>query len=185
MGNILSSDTDDTVQSTHTTTHTVYDYTAQQQYRRQMDDYRRRMDDVIRENAALKHYNETLRRQLHDVNIKLEEIASNQRKNIQPTPIKASISTEHIKEYVDKMLENDDINIYGFPDGIEKQIYTKSNHTNTKIKNKQKSNFITIGKNKYCYLGNSNSTHLLDINTIIICYPNKKFRKIPFHSFCE
>jgi regulator of replication initiation timing len=121
MGNILSSEPDQ--QSTSTTTHTIYDYTAQQQYRRQVDDYRRRMDDIVRENTALKHYNERLRDQLHEVNLKLENIASNQRKNLQSQPIRASVSTEHIKQYVDEMLENQDINIYGFPDAIEKQIY--------------------------------------------------------------
>lgn len=127
MGSLMSTEETFNTQPTHPTQPTheriVYDYTAQAQYRRQVDDYRRRMDDVIRENKALKHYNDRLRDQLHELNTKLEEIADHQKRNIQQHPIRASVSTEHIKKYVDEMLENSDINIYGFPDAIEKQIY--------------------------------------------------------------
>jgi regulator of replication initiation timing len=127
MGNYFSNET---VPGTHeqfagnhtggpVTQHTVYDYTQSQQFRRQTDDYRRQVDDLVRENNALKHYNQALRNEMRTLNQKMET----QREQRERQPIKASISTEHIKTYVDEMLKNSDINIYGFPDAIEKQIY--------------------------------------------------------------
>lgn len=106
------------------TQNVIYDNTATQRYRRQTDDYRRQLDDLVRENRALKHYNQSLRNEQHKLNLKFEQLAQAQRnESRQHQPITASISTEHIKMYVDEMLQNSDINIYGFPDAIEKQIY--------------------------------------------------------------
>lgn len=127
-------DHDELSQSTQPSQHMVYDYTAQQQYRRQVDDYRRRMDDLIRENTALKRYNENLRTQQHELTLKLSKLSklsTNTDANVNTSgvtvprtqQIKTSVSIEQIKKYVDEMLENQDINIYGFPDVIEKQIY--------------------------------------------------------------
>lgn len=105
------------------TQHIVYDNTATQRFRRETDDYRRQVDDLIRENQALKRYNQALRSEIHAVNKKMDTVIQAQREQQAREPIKASISTDHIKLYVDEMLQNSDINIYGFPDAIEKQIY--------------------------------------------------------------
>ena len=127
MGNIFSNDTlpgtHEQFASENVTQHTVYDHTQTQQYRRQTDEYRRQTDDLIRENKALKHYNQALRNEMHKLNQKVETLATETREQRAQKPIKASISTEHIKLYVDEMLKDSDINIYGFPDAIEKQIY--------------------------------------------------------------
>lgn len=37
-----------------------------------------------------------------------------------------TIDKSNIKEYVEEMLNNPEINIYGFPDAIERQIYTNT-----------------------------------------------------------
>ena len=135
MGNFFSNDTPVGTHEQFATTgggggpvtqHTVYDYSQSQQYRRQTDEYRRQTDDLVRENKALKHYNQALRNEMHALNQKFETVANQQREQREQRetqPIKASISTEHIKAYVDEMLKDSDINIYGFPDAIEKQIY--------------------------------------------------------------
>jgi regulator of replication initiation timing len=101
----------------------VYDHTVSQRFRRETDDYRRQVDDLVRENQALKRYNQALRTEVHQLNQKMDAVLQAQREQHERQPIKASVSTDHIKQYVDEMLKNSDINIYGFPDAIEKQIY--------------------------------------------------------------
>lgn len=93
------------------------------------DDYRRQVSELIRENHALKNYNKSLRNEQHKLNLKVEQLSKTHTSSSEhltqnkTNSIKTSISTEHIKHYVDEMLKNQDINIYGFPDVIEKQIY--------------------------------------------------------------
>lgn len=101
-------------------------------YRRQLDDYRRQLDDVIKENRVLKMHNEKLRKNQHNQHSMKSKKSKKSKKSrtsrasrTQTTDntIKSSINSNSIKQYVEKMLENPDINIYGFPDVIEKQIY--------------------------------------------------------------
>lgn len=112
----------------------VYDYTQTQRYQRGLDDYRRQIDDLVRENKALKNYNQALRNETHALNLKVEKLIqqsvansnaprANEHPHASTSTIKTTINKEYIKQYVDEMLKNSDINIYGFPDVIEKQIY--------------------------------------------------------------
>jgi len=77
--------------------------------------------------ASHPHYNQSLRNETHALNIKVDKLINqtvNERENRSSEPIiKRVVSTDHIKQYVEEMLKNTDINIYGFPDAIEKQIY--------------------------------------------------------------
>lgn len=126
MGNLFSSNHSPSLEYP-VTEHIVYDQSEIQHYRRQTDDYRRQMDELARENKALKHYNQTLRNEQHKLATKIEQLTvtmnRSQSRRSNPPKIKTSISTEHIKRFVDEMLEDPEINIYGFPDAIEKQVY--------------------------------------------------------------
>ena len=96
---------------------------------RQCDEYRRQNDDIVRENKLLKQTIEQLKKeqkQLGDI-VKTLNNPNNavQQKKAIPTTraLKTPVNKEKIAQFVEHMLENPDINIYGFPDAIEKQIY--------------------------------------------------------------
>lgn len=112
MGSFLSSRTEGVGSDLANTTRETFDTYIHNQLQVRNDDYRRQIDLLLQENKALRRYNKHLQKK---------------QLNTQPGNVTAkttkTINTLNIKQYVDDMLQNQDNNIYGFPDAIEKQIY--------------------------------------------------------------
>lgn len=105
------------------------DYSHLRYTMRQVDEYRRQNDDLVRENKLLKASIEQLRKEQKQLGDVVRSYANptvpQQQKRAVPASraLKTPVNKEKIAQFVEHMLENPDINIYGFPDAIEKQIY--------------------------------------------------------------
>lgn len=86
-----------------------------------LEEYRLDIDNLRKENILLQKRFDKLYSEYKQ--LKSEELKKSKDKSSVVIAKKSKIDKVKINEFVENMLQNPDINIYGFPDALEKQIY--------------------------------------------------------------
>lgn len=115
MGNVCSEE-GECVCSQHSVREFIY-------LHQQIDQYKTTVDQLKQTNDLLSKRFEKLVSEYKKFKSEVSQEQRQQRDANASQPKRSNIDKDKINEFVEKMLENSEINVYGFPDAIEKQIY--------------------------------------------------------------